>query len=909
MAEILDMPRIDLEMARRFLAALGDHHVFQVFSDQIDNAARIASVFEGTIDSHAFADTELTLGDHFRTLNTESSCGIHVTINECRGAGRKREDVVRPRAIAMDFDGIRNPRGAGALAPSMVVLSRRGPHVYWLLDAENDLDRWSRCQKALARKLEADLECAAYNKTMRIPGFLHHKQDPPFFVRLEVYKPLLRYTIDDIVHAWGLDLTPKPPPKPIASIGRIGHDRRIERCRAYVARCEGAVSGQGGYSRTKGVCGIGGDFGLDPDEFWPILLEWNDRCVPPWKESELRRKLERVHECRTDPIGKLLEDDPERWPKTIKREGPRPEDIPGPITRLFREGPTEHLDAPMPPSTEPPVPPPTDSDAPPAKIRAAERPPPPTDDDAPAHLRIAPSAGFANDGSAAALGDASPKASEDPSPPPEDADPPPPTKPPGGGGDGGSGEPPRPPLRLVGTAADGMVMSDMGNAHRFVQYTNKIDSPVAHCELWGKWLYWDQYRWRVDTENHVRALMEATIASLHGWERLEPPPDKDKFINFVKKSEGAKGFDHALAQAKHLVAVSPDRLDQDPWLFNVANGTLDLRTGTLQKPDRSDWITKQSPIPYLPRDECETPLWDDYLDMVTGGDVKLQRYLQIAAGYTLTGLISEQCFFLLYGRGKNGKSTFLEVLQMMMGRDYAQTSPMDSFLERRYEAIRNDLAAMKGKRFVSASETNESQQLDEALVKSITGGEDISARFMRGEFFQYKPQFKLWLSFNEKPVIRGDDEGIWRRIRLVPFAHSIPAEKRKLDFPRELVDAGELPGVLRWAVEGCSMWLREGKIAEAPVVAEATAEYRAEQDTMGTWLDERCVLKPDIETNSRALYDDYKEWMKDSGKRPLGMTKFSGKLRDRGFERKRQKRGTVFYGLGLLIRPDGSSLF
>lgn len=928
MNDVIPFPAVDLDMAEAFVEALGDRHTFQLFRDRADEGGQrgFAQIFHGALRDTPFDDSDKTLSAHFDAMNRKGY-GVHVTVNGTDGQGRRLENIVRPRAIAMDFDGVENPRGAGALLPSLVVASRRGPHVYWLLDdSEADLDRWSRCQGALARKLEADLECRAANKTMRIPGFMHQKRDP-FLVQMQLCRPDRRYTIEQVVDAWKLDLTPPPPPRPVANLDTIGSDRRSQRCRAFIDRCEPAISGQGGFARTKGICGIGGDFGLEPDEFWPILLDWNSRCVPPWKEEELERKLRRVHDLRTEPFGWRLNENPKKWGRTIKIEGPMPDDLFDRSPVLYVQGTTAHLDedVPIEAGTKRRVyrdfgSPPDDHDAPWPDRRPGEQShqnasassdfdlgAPPDDHDVPwpdrrpgeqSHRGPAGPPPDDHDGPAFGHGPPSSPAEQPVRSSGNGGDPP--RRVGGNGGDtGGPGQ--GPPLRLVGTAADGYVMSDLGNAKRWIAQMNQSGTQVAHCELWGKWLYWDGHRWSVDMSNHIRSLVERSVQTMHALNPLTPEGEEQKALRrFIQQSESQRGFDHCLGQARHLVPVQPDDLDQNQWLFNAADGTIDLRTGEVFAPRRSDLITKRSEIAYGHPEESDCPMWTDFLHMVMGGDEELIRFLQMAAGYTLTGRTSEQCFFLLSGRGKNGKSTFLETLARIMGDDYAGTAPIDSFLERRYEAIRNDLAGMKGRRMVSAIEANQGSQLDEALVKSITGGDKISARFLRAEFFEFRPEFKLWLGVNERPRIRGDDEGIWRRVRLVPFEVEIPPQKRILDFGQKLVDAGEMTAILRWAVRGCQMWLDEGSLQSPARIIEATASYREEQDVLGSWLRSRCTVGGTFQVASSVAYKDYREWAAESGHRPMALQTWSRKVAERGFEHVRKNSGRFFRGLGLL---------
>jgi putative DNA primase/helicase len=246
-----------------------------------------------------------------------------------------------------------------------------------------------------------------------------------------------------------------------------------------------------------------------------------------------------------------------------------------------------------------------------------------------------------------------------------------------------------------------------------------------------------------------------------------------------------------LAASEPGIPVLPDELDRDPWLLNVENGTLDLRTGKLRRHDPADLLTKLAPVEFRPEARC--PLFFSFLDRIMAGNVSLIEFLQRTLGYTLTGTTRERCLWMFWGGGDNGKSTLLETIAAVLG-DYAATAPPRTLMAKRDEGIPNDVARLKGSRFVAAVETAESRRLDVELVKRMTGGVDkLPARFMRGEWFDFQPNFKLFIATNHKPVVKDTTESIWRRIKLVPFAVTILQAEQDKTLPEKL--RTELPGV------------------------------------------------------------------------------------------------------------------
>ena len=328
--------------------------------------------------------------------------------------------------------------------------------------------------------------------------------------------------------------------------------------------------------------------------------------------------------------------------------------------------------------------------------------------------------------------------------------------------------------------------------------------------------------------------------------------------------------------------------------------TIDLKTGTAYAPRPSDNMMKMAAV--APDASCATPQWRAFLDRVTDGDAELQDYLQRVCGYCLTGRTMEHVLFFLYGSGANGKSVFLNTIAGMMG-DYAQSAPIETFLAARYDRHPTELAMLRGARLVTATETDEGRRWDESKVKAITGGDPISARFMRQDFFTYTPQFKLMIAGNHKPHLRTVDEAIRRRIHLVPFTVTIPAAERDDALSEKL--KAEWPGILAWAIAGCMEWRRTG-LRPPTAVSDATREYLDSEDAIAFWIAECCTIGSSHDDLTATLYASWRAHADRSGKSAGSMKAFSQALEARGLRKKRGGGGKrMFTGISV-IREDTS---
>lgn len=435
--------------------------------------------------------------------------------------------------------------------------------------------------------------------------------------------------------------------------------------------------------------------------------------------------------------------------------------------------------------------------------------------------------------------------------------------------------------------------TDVGNAQRLVDAHGRDLRWVAR---WKAWYVWDGRRWARDETGEVERRAKSVVKDMLAY-AMELDGDKRiALIGHALKSEAAGKLDAMirLARSEPGIAISHGMLDEQPWALTVRNGTIDLRTGQLGPHERGHLGTKLTNIDYDPAAPCVA--WQRTLGVLFAGNQPLIDYVQRAIGYSLTGDTREQVLHLCYGTGANGKSTMLDVLAQLSG-EYGLQADFQTFLETgNHSGPRNDVARLAGARLVRSSEVGENKKLNEGLIKSLTGGDIVSARFLYSEDFEFKPQFKLWLAANHKPVIRGTDYAIWRRMRLIPFEVTIAPDQRDETLPSTL--KSELPGILAWAVQGCQGWLEAG-LRPPEIVLAATDAYRHESDTIGAFLDEECEVGSGHEVQSGPLYQAYTRWAKDNGEYAMTATAFGRRLGERGHTS--IKRGSFKYRSGLRL--------
>lgn len=441
-------------------------------------------------------------------------------------------------------------------------------------------------------------------------------------------------------------------------------------------------------------------------------------------------------------------------------------------------------------------------------------------------------------------------------------------------------------------------LSEFGNAERLVDRHGK---DIRFCHAWNKWLVWDGKRWCIDETGEIERRAKETVRNMYKEAaNIEDEEQRAAVAKFAARSETNRAISAMvdLAKSEPGIPVLSDTLDRDIWFLNCLNGTLDLRTGKLKPHDRNDYITRLVQVEYDPA--ADFPEWARFLNRIMDGNQNLIDFLQRAVGYSLTGSTREQCLFMPYGSGANGKSTFLETIADMLS-GYAERCPTDTLMQKNTSGISNDIAMLRGSRLVIASEVEQGRKMAEALVKQMTGQDKISARFMRAEFFKFMPTFKLWIGTNHKPTISGGDNAIWRRIRLIPFSTVIPPEERDKELPDKL--RKELPGILNWAVMGCRDWLENG-LGEPEEVIRATDNYRAEMDVITRFIDDCCTTSTQRCTKSSELYNRLKDWLKENGEYPLSNKVFSIRMQEKGF--RKIERSTGNYWEGIAIEDEGN---
>lgn len=436
-------------------------------------------------------------------------------------------------------------------------------------------------------------------------------------------------------------------------------------------------------------------------------------------------------------------------------------------------------------------------------------------------------------------------------------------------------------------------LSDAGNAEFFAAGFGDV---VRFDHRRGAWLVWAEHRWADDRTGKIRRLAkEAVRARLWQASSIEDDAKRASMARWAATSESRGRLESmlALAQSEAPIADAGDAWDKDPWLIGVKNGVVNLRTGEFRAGRPNDGIRLCCGVGFDPDAKCSR--WLSFLDEVFGGDRALIEFVLRALGYSLTGRTTEQCLFLCHGDGANGKSTFLQALRHVWG-EYAMNTPFSTFESRQRTGIPNDVAALDGRRFVMASETNDGTQLNEARVKAITGSDRISARFLHQEFFEFDPVAKVWLAVNHLPVVRDDSHGFWRRVRLVPFSVRFTGGNPRL--LEELNDEG--PGILAMLVRECLKWQRNGLPASS-AVASATGRYQADSDPLSDFVDEACERGEGRAVGAAELFARYSAWATLAGigeAERLTGTAFGRRVSAR-FDSKKLSTGKVYMGLAL----------
>lgn len=448
--------------------------------------------------------------------------------------------------------------------------------------------------------------------------------------------------------------------------------------------------------------------------------------------------------------------------------------------------------------------------------------------------------------------------------------------------------------------------SDVFNGEALVKRHGEV---LRYCKEWASWYIWKDTHWHKDRDSEVYDYARETVRE---FGKTGFDTDNSKLIKHAIKSRSDNALASMLHQAGTMgIRTVPEAYDRFLWHLNCPNGTLDLKTGALLDHDSKALITKCTATTYNPEADC--PLWLAFLRQImqsspdssedTAADLErkdaytddLLSFLQRAVGYSLVGEVQEKILLIPWGTGDNGKSTFIETVAAVLGPDYAMRTPTEIFMSRRDGTIPNDVAQLKGIRFAYAVEPPQDRRLGESMIKELTGGDTVSARFMRGEFFQFQPECTLWMATNHRPPTRGTDNALWNRIKLIPFNVAIPKESQDKELKNKLI--GEREGILAWAVKGCLDWQRNG-LQEPDAVKAATADYRAENDVVGAFIQEKCLVGPNYRGKASILYAAYKQYAEESGERSMSQKAFSMALIEKDYE-KHEDRGIWYLGVAV----------
>lgn len=444
--------------------------------------------------------------------------------------------------------------------------------------------------------------------------------------------------------------------------------------------------------------------------------------------------------------------------------------------------------------------------------------------------------------------------------------------------------------------------SDVGNAERLISLHGK---DIKFNVNSGKWYVWNGVNWELDNSFKVENLYRTVLRRFQNAipninisdDEIATKKQQEKAKSFVLRNETDGKIKSVLNQAKTFKGINFMESDKDDYLFNTPNGTINLRDLTQKKHDRKDLITQCSNYSFnIENDKC--PNWMAFLNRIFCGDQELINYVQKAVGYSLTGDMREQCLFMLWGGGANGKSTFVKALEDIMGT-YAATIKGETLMEKNgQDGARGDLARLTNKRVVIASELQEGQVFNEPLLKVLSAGETLPVRFMYQEEFMLKPKFKLWIMTNKKPKVKGNDHGIWRRWRMIPFKYKFTEKEKDPNFYEEKLKP-ELEGILLWAITGYQMWKEQG--FEAPKeVMEAVEDYKMDMDQVARFIEDCCVVREDEECTGSAMYDEYINWCIAEGENyKMTNHKLARDLKEKGFVNKRDMNGKKWIGIGV----------
>lgn len=450
-------------------------------------------------------------------------------------------------------------------------------------------------------------------------------------------------------------------------------------------------------------------------------------------------------------------------------------------------------------------------------------------------------------------------------------------------------------------------LTDAGNAERMA---HMFGGELRYCAQWGKWLTWNGWKWEVSADGGAKVYQLAleTVRAIQAEALQQTDPDRRKALGaWGFKCEARNKLDAMVALCAKVkgIPVSTHEIDSHNHVLNLRNGVYNLTKQKLFPHEKKLLLTRGIDIEYDENAAC--PTWQKFLTVVLGENPNLLKYVWKAVGYSLDGSCAEQCFFFVHGNsGNNGKSTFIETILSLFG-DYSKQTSTDTLMSKFGDpGISNDIARLKDARLVAAPETEDGKRLNEGLIKRLTGGDTITARFMHQEFFEFKPQFKVWMTGNHRPEIRGTDDAIWRRVKLIPFQVTVPKEDRDPYLKEKLLK--ELPGILKWALTGHAAWRKE-RLGDPEEIKSVVEEYRESQDPIGAFLLECTEPSLTERVKSSALYTAYQAWCKRSGEYSISLKRFGTSMRERG-QGSQDSGGNAWYvGINLTTATDHSNVY
>ena len=442
-------------------------------------------------------------------------------------------------------------------------------------------------------------------------------------------------------------------------------------------------------------------------------------------------------------------------------------------------------------------------------------------------------------------------------------------------------------------------LDDTGNAERMSDMFHEV---IRYNYTDKKWMLYDKIKWIYDNSGIIYHLIDKSVEAMQAEKEWYIQQDKENndenqtrfktWEKHYKKSRSNNSKKALEKEVQHYVPVTPNQLDRHKMLLNTPTGVIDLNDFSVRKATPKDYFTKSVNANFDKTAKC--PLWDKFLERIFDGDKDLIRYVQKVIGYSLTGSTAEQCAFFLYGTGRNGKSTFLDVIRELFG-DYARNIQPETIMIKNNNGINSDIARLKGARLVTTVEPNEGLRLNEGLLKQLTGGDIITARKLYAEEFEFKAEFKLFMATNHKPIIRGTDLGIWRRVHMIPFTVVIPENEVDRQLTEKLMQ--ELDGIFLWALRGVAMYHKEG-LKMPTAVQQAVDEYKKEMDVVSKFLDE-CTEKAFAKSvKASDLYKIYLQWCDLNTEYKMSNTKFGKEIIQR-YEKIRKTDGWYYVGIEL----------